>query len=152
MNPLAKYDSGVEAEVAKTVNMDNATAWFRMQRGQRQSGRQKRWRFFSRSGEQFMLSLWDFCCGKGAWRISYQSSANMSGSLHEAEYHRLIHLTSQDRFLHDATCIRLWYAPSWSRFFMTLFTQKRYCLLRLLLWKTSVAVNNEPTKPEQSLD
>ena len=86
-----------------------------------------------------MLSLWDFCCGKGAWwRISYQSSANMSGSLHEAEYHRLIHLTSQDRFLHDATCIRLWYALCWSHFFRILSTLN-WCFLSLLLTRRANA-------------
>ena len=48
----------------------------------------------------------------------------------------------QNRILHDVACIRVWYVCCWSRFFMISCTQKRCFLLRLLLKRTSITVNN----------
>ena len=84
----------------------------------------------------------DFRGGKGAWLSSRQNPAEMSGGLSKAKYERLNYLVSQNTILYDGTCIRLCYAPSCSRFFMMLCTQKRYFHLHLLLEEMSIAVNN----------
>ena len=57
------------------------------------------------SGERFMPLPRDLRGGKGARLSSRQNSTKKSGGLNKAEYERLIHLVSQNRFLYDATCI-----------------------------------------------
>ena len=96
--------------------------------GRRRSGWRKRRGFLSppppsRSEERFMPPRRDFRGGKGTWLSSRQNLAKMSGGLNKGQYER-----------RDATCIRL-YELSWNRFFMILYTRKRFFLLRLFLKK-----------------
>ena len=99
----------------------------------RQSGRQKWRRIFSAPGLPR-----EFRGRKRARLRSHQNSATMSGGLKKAEYKRLIHFVLHNRILNDATYIRLWYAPSWSRLwycaprsgnFLYVFFYNRWVLL-----------------------